>query len=117
MATNMDTVERLPFRPFSLDTRNLLNSVNRNRHMEYLSTLLVSRKLKKCEEWLKEITYSRLVDIEDHFLDAIENDNTDFVEGGRPSLATGITYDLSNAYRLFIFFFFHIKFISIILIR
>ncbi|XP_055308753.1 uncharacterized protein LOC129572739 [Sitodiplosis mosellana] len=72
MATAMDMDTQLPFRPFSLDTRKCMDSENRNRHMEFFTTFLGGLNMNKYGQWLRDVTYKELLNINDNFWTVVE---------------------------------------------
>lgn len=54
---------KLPYRPFNLDTRQRVESLNRNWDMDFFTTLLRAEKLTKYDPWLCNLTYKRLLDL------------------------------------------------------
>lgn len=65
---------QLPFRPFSLDGRKIVDSENKHKHMEFLTTFLGGVNMKRYGQWLKDITLKELLNINDVFWDGLEED-------------------------------------------
>lgn len=69
MAAALDTQRA---RPFGLETRKRLISINQNKHMDILTTFLTLIKIHKYDDLLKNLTYKQLHTITDDFWESFE---------------------------------------------
>lgn len=86
MSEKMDTDVELPFKPFKLDTRTLLPEQNTHKHMEFLPTFLCGIKMNKYNEWLRDVTYKELFDVDEFFWTSTDNDVVEDTNALKPSL-------------------------------